>query len=129
MHKIIRTINVLVIGLALLSSATIASADNTGSGAMSRKLLLENNVDLSSKAINTKVIKVNFPVGYTTPKHTHEGPGPRFVSKGQVRVIEGDKTNTYNAGDVFWESGALMSVENVGKTEAELIIFELVPTH
>jgi hypothetical protein len=28
---------------------------------------------------------------------------------------------------VFWETGAEMTVENVGKGEAEIIIFEMAP--
>jgi hypothetical protein len=42
-------------------------------------------------------------------------------------VIEGGKVNIYSAGEVFWESGHLMSVENMGEESAELIIFELTP--
>ena len=43
--------------------------------------------------------------------------------------VEGGKTNTYTVGDVFWESGHLMSVENMGEDSAELIIFELAPVN
>ena len=57
------------------------------------------------------------------------GPGPRYVVKGKLKVNEGGNTNTYSIGDVFWESGDLMSVENIGEDLAELIIFELAPTH
>jgi quercetin dioxygenase-like cupin family protein len=51
------------------------------------------------------------------------------VVKGKLKVNEGGNTNTYSIGDVFWESGDLMSVENIGEDLAELIIFELAPTH
>ena len=91
--------------------------------------MLENKVNLPSKNINAKIIRVTFPPGFKTPRHTHEGPGPRYVVKGKLKVIEGDKTNTYAAGEVFWESGNLMSVENIRENTAELIIFELVPAN
>ena len=94
---------------------------------LNRALLLENKVELPSKDVNAKVIRVTFPPAFKTPWHTHEGPGPRYVVKGKLKVVEGGKTNTYSAGDVFWESGHLMSVENMGEDSAELIIFELAP--
>jgi len=94
---------------------------------MNRTVLLEKKLELSSPNINTKMIRVAFPPAFKTPWHTHEGPGPRYVVKGTLKVVEGGKTNTYSAGEVFWESGELMSVENVGDDSAELIIFELAP--
>lgn len=96
---------------------------------LNRTVLLENKVDLPSKNINAKIILVTFPPAFKTPSHTHEGPGPRYVVKGKLKVVEGGKTNTYSAGEVFWESGNLMSVENIGENAAELIIFELAPAN
>jgi quercetin dioxygenase-like cupin family protein len=92
---------------------------------LNRAVLFENKVELPSKNINAKIIRVTFPPAFKTPQHTHEGPGPRYVVKGKLSVVEGGKTNTYTAGEVFWESGKLMTVENIGENTAELIIFEL----
>jgi quercetin dioxygenase-like cupin family protein len=94
---------------------------------LNRAVLLENTVELPGNNVNAKVIRVTFPPAFKTPWHTHEGPGPRYVVKGKLKVVEGGKTNTYSVGDVFWESGHLMSVENIGEDSAELIIFELAP--
>jgi len=94
---------------------------------LNRTLLLENKVELSSNNVNAKVIRVTFPPAFKTPWHTHEGPGPRYVVKGKLKIVEEGKTNTYSVGDVFWESGRLLSVENIGEDSAELIIFELAP--
>ena len=94
---------------------------------LNRTILLENKVELSSNNINAKVIRVIFPPAFKTPWHTHQGPGPRYVVKGKLKVVEEGKTNTYTVGDVFWESGHLMSLENMGEDSAELIIFELAP--
>ena len=96
---------------------------------LNRTILLENKVELSSNNINAKVIRVTFPPAFKTPWHTHQGPGPRYVVKGKLKVVEEGKTNTYTVGDVFWESGHLMSVENMGEDSAELIIFELEPVN
>jgi quercetin dioxygenase-like cupin family protein len=96
---------------------------------LNRTVLLENKVELPSNNINAKVIRVIFPPAFKTPWHTHQGPGPRYVVKGKLKVVEEGKTNTYSVGDVFWESGHLMSVENMGENSAELIIFELAPVN
>ena len=129
MFKTLKPVNVILIALAtlLLIKAPLVSAQNTTT--LSKTLLLEQSVELTSSSINTKTIRVSFPVGFKTPWHTHEGPGPRYVVKGKLQVVEDGKTNTYSSGDVFWETGSLMSVENIGKDTAELIIFELTPTH
>lgn len=103
-----------------------ASADDAKPGLI-RIQLMENTVELPSKNINAKVIRVTFPPAFKTPQHTHDGPGPRYVVKGKLKVTEDGKVNTYSIGEVFWESGKLMSVENVGTETAELVIFELTP--
>jgi len=105
-----------------------ASADVANPGLI-RTILMENPVELASKSVNAKVIRVTFPPAFKTPWHTHEGPGPRYVVKGKLKVTEDGKVNTYSVGEVFWESGKLMQVENVGKETAELIIFEMVSSH
>jgi quercetin dioxygenase-like cupin family protein len=124
-----------VIKSALLLPAIVATIlaghINTASAeekpALGRTVLLENQVASPGKNINTQVIRITFPPAFKTPEHTHEGPGPRYIVKGKLKVIEKGRTHIYSAGDVFWESGELMSVENVGKGPAELIIFELTP--
>ncbi len=120
-------------GLSLIPLAALLFTLQTASAeehpGLSRTTLLENAVELPDNNINTKMIRVIFPPAFKTPDHTHEGPGPRYVVKGTLKVIEGDKTEIYTAGDVFWESGKLMSVENMGQESAELIIFELAPVH
>jgi quercetin dioxygenase-like cupin family protein len=125
-----------VIKSALLLPAIVATIlaghINTASAeekpALGRTVLLENQVASPGKNINTQVIRITFPPAFKTPEHTHEGPGPRYIVKGKLKVTEKGTTHIYSAGDVFWESGELMSVENVGKGPAELIIFELTPT-
>lgn len=114
--------------LLLFLVAETVSAEETKPGLI-RTTVMENPVELLSKSVNAKVIRVTFPPAFKTPVHTHEGPGPRYVVKGKLKVTEDGKVNTYAIGDVFWESGKLMSVENVGQETAELIIFELAPGH
>ena len=94
---------------------------------MGKKVLLEKNVELPDKNIKARMIRVTFPPGFKTPWHTHRGPGPRYVIKGKLKIIEDGKEKTYSAGDVFWESGLRMSAENLTEEEAEVVIFELGP--
>jgi len=118
-----------LLALAIPLSVNAQAVSDQDDSAFSRSVMLENKVQLPSNTVKTKVIRVTLPVNFKTPEHTHEGPGPRFVAKGKLKVIEGDKTNTYGKGQVFWESGELMTVENIGHEPAELIIFELAPAH
>lgn len=112
----------LMLGLPLLISAASFAEE---AQMPPRNILLEKAVELPSNRINAKVVRVSFAKGFRTPLHTHEGPGPRYVVKGKVRIEEGGQINTYGPGEVFWESGQWMSVENVGDEEAVMIIFEL----
>jgi quercetin dioxygenase-like cupin family protein len=131
MHKIVtsryRFFLAVVLLLILFVIAEAVSAD--GKPGLIRTQLMENTVELPSKSVNAKVIRVTFPPAFKTPQHTHDGPGPRYVVKGKLKVTEDGKVNTYSVGEVFWESGKLMAVENVGSETAELIIFELVSNH
>ena len=97
-------------------------------GKMEQKVLFEKNAELPDKNVHVKIRRVKFPVGFKTPEHTHEGPGPRYILKGKLEVIEGGETHTFGPGEVFWESGIPMTAENVGSEEAEFIIIELLPT-
>ena len=125
----IQSINVIRITLAALLLINVYAVSAEEKSALNRSTLLSNKIELPSKNIDAKVIRVTIPPAFKTPWHTHEGPGPRYVVKGKLKVVEGGKTNTYSAGDVFWESGHLMSVENIGEDSAELIIFELAPAN
>ena len=110
----------------LLAIGQVAHADESVAK-FSRELLLKKHVSLPAKDIDTNVIRVKFPKAYKTPLHTHEGPGPRYVLKGKLKIEDNGQTNIYGQGEVFWETGAEMTVENVGKGEAEIIIFEMAP--
>lgn len=123
----VKPANVVLTTLAVLLVINVHAVSAQEKPALNRSMLLSNKLELPSKNIDARVIRVTIPPAFKTPWHTHEGPGPRYVVKGTLEVVEGGKTNTYSAGEVFWESGQLMSVENKGEAAAELIIFELAP--
>ena len=123
--KIIKSAGLILVTLTAVLLINIKTVSAQEKPTLNRTLLLENKVELPSNNANAKVIRVTFPPAFKTPWHTHEGPGPRYVVKGKLKVVEGGKTNIYKVGEVFWESGNLMSVENLADEPAEIIIFEL----
>ena len=121
-------ITLAVAGLGFAAGGSIRLAEAGEAAAMPpRQLLLQQDVDLPTPNIKANVIRVTFPSGYKTPVHTHRGPGPRYVLKGRLRVEDGGQVHDYVPGDVFWETGKEMTVENVAGGDAELVIFEMVP--
>lgn len=112
---------------ALLAACCLAFTANAEEPQAARQLLLNKDVTLPATNVQAKVIRVDFPSGYKTPLHTHEGQGPRYVVKGHLKIEDAGKTQVYGPGEVFWETGAAMTVENVGGGEAEIIIFEIAP--
>jgi len=125
--KKLKITSLILMGLALLTlhNKQVIAQETIK---LTKATLLEKRIELPSKNVEAKVVRVIFPPAFVTPWHRHEGPGPRYVVKGRLKVVEGGKTTIYSAGETFWESGDLMSVENMGETPAELIIFELAPS-
>ena len=125
-HFLFKTVHFLLSAIFfMITTHSVAAKEGQE---IKRSVLLQKEVTLPSPQVSSKVIRVNFPKGVKTPRHTHAGPGPRYVIKGTLEVVEGDKTGIYSAGEVFWESGQSMTVENVGGEPAELIIFEIAPS-
>lgn len=114
----------LIVAIGLAAFAFAANAEEPQAP---RQLLLKKEVTLPSTTVQTKVIRVQFPSGYKTPLHTHDGPGPRYVIKGRLKIEDSGQTQVYGPGDVFWETGQAMTVENIGGGDAEIVIFELSP--
>lgn len=112
--------------VALLAPPAALQAE-TADPKPSRQSLLQKAVDLTSPSITANVVRVTFPAGSKVPTHTHPGPGPRYVLKGKLKVVDGGETRIYTAGDVFWETGHEMTVENVAGDESQMVIFEMAP--
>ena len=111
----------------LLSCGLVLAGPVVAEQSAQRETLLAKPLELPSPAIFAKVIRVTFPAGYQTPQHTHEGPGPRYVLKGEITVEDHGKTASYKAGQVFWETGDTMTAANHGKEDAVMVIFEMAP--
>ncbi len=114
-----------VLNICLAVAAPALLADEPAPEGLTRAPLLERQIELPTNRLKTNLLRVTLAQGYKTPLHTHEGPGPRYVLKGQVRMEEGGEAHVYGPGEVFWETGTWMTIENVGQGEAELLIVEL----
>ena len=121
--------SMMVLSVLALGVATPVRANESAAPGMSRQLLLKQTLPPLGANSEARVIRVHFPSGYKTPMHTHEGPGPRYVLKGRLRVEDNGKTQVYGPGDVFWETGAAMTVQSISGDDAEMVIFEIAPGH
>jgi quercetin dioxygenase-like cupin family protein len=114
-----------VITFAVLTH-TVFAAEFSPPGVPTQNLL-EHELELNSRKLKTRVVRVTLPPGFNSPLYIHEVPGPRYVLKGQVKVDEGAEVHVYGPTGVFWESGRWMRIENIGSDEAELLAIELTP--
>lgn len=121
--------SMMVLSALALGVATPVRANESAAPGMSRQLLLKQTLPPLGANSEARVIRVHFPSGYKTPMHTHEGPGPRYVLKGRLRVEDNGKTQVYGPGDVFWETGAAMTVQSISGDDAEMVIFEIALGH
>ena len=117
------------IGLFGMFLSNPVAAEELVAPGMSRQLLMKREIPATDSGAEARVIRVQFPSGYKTPLHTHEGPGPRYVLKGKLRVEDNGETHVYGPGDVFWETGSAMTIQSIGGNDAELVIFEIAPAH
>jgi len=92
--KTIQSAGLVLVWLTSLLFINIKTVSAQENPTFDRTVLLENKVELPSNNVNAKVIRVIFPPAFKTPWHTHEGPGPRYVVKGKLKVVEDGKTNT-----------------------------------
>jgi quercetin dioxygenase-like cupin family protein len=126
--RIVRTLW-MVLSLVAAGISHQVLANEPAIPGMSRQLLLRQPLPPLGDHPEARVIRVHFPTGFKTPLHTHEGPGPRYVLKGKLRVEDNGKSQVYGPGDVFWETGAAMTVQAISGDDAEMIIVELAPAH
>lgn len=49
--------------------------------------------------------RVDFPPGGIAYRHTHPGPGIRYLLQGRLRIESGEEDHTYGPGEPWFESG------------------------
>lgn len=84
--------------------------------------------DLNGK-YQLRVTEVTFDPGGSVGPHHHAGPGIRFITAGELTLVDADGTATiYKAGDYFFESGdATTSASNATDKPTVILNFEILP--
>ena len=61
--------------------------------------------------------RVDFPPGGIAYRHTHPGPGIRYLVKGEIAIEAGGETHAYRPGDAWFESGPEPVLATASATE------------
>jgi quercetin dioxygenase-like cupin family protein len=61
--------------------------------------------------------RVEFPPGGVAYRHTHPGPGIRYLVRGSLAVEAGGETRVYRAGEAWFESGPEPVLATASATE------------
>ncbi|HZQ63625.1 MAG TPA: cupin domain-containing protein [Gaiellaceae bacterium] len=61
--------------------------------------------------------RVDFPPGGIAYRHTHPGPGIRYLLHGTIRIETGGQTHDYAAGEAWFESGPEPVLATASETE------------
>jgi quercetin dioxygenase-like cupin family protein len=61
--------------------------------------------------------RIDFPAGGIAYRHTHPGPGIRYLLSGSVRIESGGETHEYGPGEAWFESGPEPVLATASETE------------
>jgi hypothetical protein len=61
--------------------------------------------------------RVDFPPGGIAYRHTHPGPGIRYLVHGSLRIESSGETHDYGPGDAWFESGPAPVLALASRTE------------
>jgi len=61
--------------------------------------------------------RIDFPPGGIAYRHTHPGPGIRYLLHGSIRIESGGETHDYGPGEPWFESGPEPVLATASATE------------
>ncbi len=61
--------------------------------------------------------RVDFPAGGNAYRHTHPGPGIRYLIHGSLRIESGGEMHEYEPGEAWFESGSEPVLATASETE------------
>jgi hypothetical protein len=61
--------------------------------------------------------RIDFPPGGVAYRHTHPGPGIRYLLHGSIRIEAGGETHDYGPGQAWFESGPEPVLATASETE------------
>ena len=92
------------IRFTLSNRALTPSVENGGSEEASHsELLMSKPVQIEPVSQLFRLDQVDFPPGAVAYKHTHPGPGIRFLVDGELTLRSEHGTTVYGAGDAWFE--------------------------
>jgi hypothetical protein len=66
--------------------------------------------------------RVDFPPGGVAYRHTHPGPGIRYLLHGSLRIESGGESHEYGPGQAWFESGPEPVLATASKTEESAFV-------
>jgi len=66
---------------------------------------LAADVDLGGGEWIVRCDRIDFPPGGVAYRHTHPGPGIRYLLFGRIRIESGGETHEYGPGEPWFENG------------------------
>jgi len=74
-----------------------------GEGSLEKSSLLSEQFDLSAATVCLRLDQVTFPPGACAYRHTHPGPGIRYLTKGSLDIQADDHVSLKQPGDAWFE--------------------------
>jgi quercetin dioxygenase-like cupin family protein len=71
--------------------------------------------------------RVDFPPGGVAYRHTHPGPGIRYLLAGELTIESPDGVHTYRAGEPWFEGAGFPVVATAGEVETSFVRVLLLP--
>ena len=66
--------------------------------------------------------RIDFPPGGIAYRHTHPGPGIRYLVHGSIRIESGGRTHDYGPGEAWFESGPEPVLATASPTEESTFV-------
>ena len=66
--------------------------------------------------------RIDFPPGGIAYRHTHPGPGIRYLVHGSIRIESGGETHDYGPGEAWFESGPEPVLATASATEKSAFV-------
>src|SRR5205823_14128999 len=70
--------------------------------------------------------RVDFPPGGVAYRHTHPGPGIRYLLFGRIRIESGGETHEYGPGEPWFENGLEPVFAAASETESSAFVRALL---
>ena len=127
MKRLMAVLFVALIGANSALGQQKVEASGIKSQVKMEEVLYGHLTELNGK-FKFRATELSFEPGAFLGPHHHAGPGLRFVVSGELTFVQAGKSNTYKAGDYFFESGDVVhTAQNRTTAPLRIIFFEVLP--